>query len=82
MFLKPRLVPLAFAGLTLWTGAGLDFVSGAQAAPQTGDCRIVLPRYEPKPRAATEAPAHFQGGARLSAPLAAPCPHIARAIGV
>jgi hypothetical protein len=65
-------VAIAFTGVLIWVAA-----APAKAASPIGreDCRILAPRYEPKPPRSPQAqPARWPGGARLSQPIAAPCP--------
>jgi hypothetical protein len=74
-----RLLCFALIALALPAAAGAQEAATAIASPaaRQGDglgCRVLSPRYEPKHRAQVETPAHFQGGAKLVLPVAAPCP--------
>jgi len=76
--LPPRLIFAAFVGFVLWTGTALSSASARPAAvrlSQRDACRAVSPTFHPqgRHRARFEA-ARFPGGARVSFPVAEPCP--------
>jgi hypothetical protein len=69
---SPSLVVIAaFAGALLWLGA-----APAKAAEPDGSepCRSLAPNFEPKARSAQPEAVRWLGGARLSRPVATPCP--------
>ncbi len=69
-----RSYPLVFvigAAVLMGSGAGPAKAGAAQSEP----CRIIAPRYEPKTAHSPQSDAvRWLGGAKLSRPLAAPCP--------
>ena len=81
----PPLVPIAFLGLAIWLAGSVNPLAAEEAATAilppavrlgaVEPCRILLPTFEPKaPSQEAVTPTRYPGGAKLSLPVAAPCP--------
>jgi hypothetical protein len=90
---KSPLVPAAFLGLALWLAGAGNPLAAEEAATSiappavrlgaVAPCRIVLPTFEPKaPSHEAVTPTRYPGGARLSLPVAAPCPARTQALDI
>ncbi len=82
---KSPLFPVAFLGLAISLFGAADPLAAEEAATAiappavrlgaVAPCRIVLPTFEREvPSHAAVTPTRYPGGARLSQPVAAPCP--------
>jgi hypothetical protein len=82
---RSPILPVALLGLGVWLSGAAHPLAAEEAATaiaapavrwgEVAACRIVLPTFEPDAGARPHVvPARYPGGARLSRPVAAPCP--------
>jgi hypothetical protein len=84
-FARSPLIPVAFISLGVWLSGAAQPLAAEEAATAIASpaarwgavaaCRIVAPTFVPDSRArASATPTRYPGGARLSRPVAEPCP--------